>query len=828
MQSLQSPVETPTSLETPGAVVSAAADTPKFVCADPDHTDFAYTQLTDALMVNGLLALLLVGVLWPNVAPTTLLVWLSCVLATTVTGAWLVKAYLRSRLRDGQHRRWNSRLTGITSLNAVVWGICPLLMLGGLGIGQQAVVLFALVGAAVCALPALAHLRHAYLGYIAVLIVPCALWFSSQPDDVSFTLGVVLLLGAGVIAMLGRSYRHGVNTAFALATRNHSTRHSVPADERVVPTLESQIEQRERAETSVRDSESRFRDFAELGADLFWEIDTKLRYVRVLGHCEEVLGVPATDLIGQTAAELVGDNVEDLTKLEAHLAEIAALEPFSDFKYTFRRPDGRSVVLSSSGKPTFAANGAYIGYRGVARNITEAHSLSEKLHYQATHDALTGLYNRHELERRLTRVIDDATEQDSEHALCFLDMDQFKVVNDTCGHSSGDELLRQLADLFRTQVRNRDTLARLGGDEFALLLEHCSIDQAHRAVSGLREAVCNFKFEAHGRVFKLGASIGVVPIHKASGDMEQLMSDADSACYAAKEAGRNRIYVCRDGDDILSKRQGEMQWVSKITKALDDDRFCLYVQAIAPIRPSVPVRESMQLMFVDASEVEPLVAPTNSHFEVLVRMVDDDGSTIPPGAFLPAAEHYNLSPRLDRWVVRSTFDWLTANPAQLETLELCSINLSGNTLGDEEFGQFVVGELERTGVPASKVCFEITETAAIFRIAAATRLIEMLKDLGFKFALDDFGSGLSSFGYLKNLPVDILKIDGLFIRDITEDPINFALVKSINEVGQVMGKKTVAEFVENDEILNKLREIGVDFAQGYGIGKPRPIAELCS
>ena len=297
-------------------------------------------------------------------------------------------------------------------------------------------------------------------------------------------------------------------------------------------------------------------------------------------------------------------------------------------------------------------------------------------------------------------------------------------------------------------------------------------------MSGLRESVCDFKFESLGRTFQLGASIGVLPINKNSGGLEQVMSDADSACYAEKEAGRNRIYVCREGDDILLKRQGEMQWVSKITQALEQNRFCLYAQSIAPIKPLVAAKESVQLLFVDASELENIPPPAlDTHFELLISMVDEHGAIIPPGAFLPSAEHYNLSPRLDRWLIRTAFDWLTANPSCLDTLKLCSINLSGNSLGDEEFGQFVVDELARTNVPPSKICFEITETAAISRIASATRLINMLKELGFKFALDDFGSGLSSFGYLKNLPVDYLKIDGLFIRDIADNNINFAMVE---------------------------------------------------
>ena len=380
--------------------------------------------------------------------------------------------------------------------------------------------------------------------------------------------------------------------------------------------------------------------------------------------------------------------------------------------------------------------------------------------------------------------------------------------------------------LLKDYVRSRDTLARLGGDEFCLLLEHCSLEQATRVVNNLREAISEFRFEWEGRSFHVGISIGIIPITHLRGGLEQIMSSADSACYAAKEAGRNRIHVHRENDETLARRNGEMQWVSRISQALGQDQFVLYAQRIAKIEPITKARESVQLLVYEPDVELPAPTPSDSHLEILVRMLDDDGATIPPGAFLPAAECYNLSSKLDKWVIQATFDWLICDPRRLDKLTCCSINLSGNSLGEEDFADFVISELERTEIPPHKICFEVTETAAITRLGAATKLISRLKDLGCLFALDDFGSGLSSFGYLKNLPVDFLKIDGQFIRDIVSDPIDFSMVKSINEIGQIMGKQTIAEFVENDEILEKLREIGIDYAQGYGIGKPQPIETL--
>ena len=546
------------------------------------------------------------------------------------------------------------------------------------------------------------------------------------------------------------------------------------------------------ADTAGRERESRFREFAELGADLFWEVDTEMYYTHVFGRYLEIMGKSGEELLGSSRLDVLNSCVDNPVAHEAHLQTITEQLPFENYELAYTKPDGDVVVLSSCGKPVFDEQGRFTGYRGVARNITDAHQLSQRLKYQSTHDTLTDLTNRRELERRVERALDQTSRKEEGHVLCFMDLDQFKVVNDTCGHTTGDEMLRQLATLLKQYVRSRDTLARLGGDEFCLLLEHCSLDQATQVVDNLREAISEFRFEWEGRTFHVGVSIGIIPINRLSGGLEQIMSAADSACYAAKEAGRNRIYVYREDDETLAKRNVEMQWVSRITQALGQDQFVLYAQPISKVEPIVRARESVQLLVwqPDDEPVEPPPVP-DAHLEVLVRMLDDDGATIPPGAFLPAAERYNLSPKLDKWVVQATFDWLICDPDRLDRVQCCSINLSGNSLGEDDFADFVIGELQRTGIPAHKICFEITETAAISRLGAATRLISRLKELGCLFALDDFGSGLSSFGYLKNLPVDFLKIDG-----------------------QIMGKQTIAEFVENDDILERLREIGVDYAQG--------------
>jgi diguanylate cyclase (GGDEF)-like protein/PAS domain S-box-containing protein len=433
-------------------------------------------------------------------------------------------------------------------------------------------------------------------------------------------------------------------------------------------------------------------------------------------------------------------------------------------------------------------------------DVTEARALSQQLRFQAAHDALTGLVNRHEFENRLERAIKSADSARGEHAVCYLDLDQFKIINDTCGHVAGDELLRRLGRVLAQQVRRQDTLARLGGDEFGVLLENCSMHVAERVANALRRTIEDFRFAWEKQIFGIGVSIGVVPIQGIGQTVSSILSAADAACYAAKDRGRNRIHIYHEGDVEVARRHGEMRWVTRIQTALEENRFELARQPIVPLFAS---------------------ADDDTHYELLLRMRDEDGDIVAPEAFLPAAERYNLSIKLDRWVVREAFRLLTQDPEHLEKLFLCSINLSGVSLADEDFLIFVTTELASTGLPPAKVCFEITETAAIANLSGAMRFIEVLRRIGCRFALDDFGSGLSSFAYLKSLPVDFLKIDGVFVKDIVDDPIDRELVRSINQIGHVMGKRTIAEFVESEEILAALGEIGVDYAQGFELGKPK-------
>jgi diguanylate cyclase (GGDEF)-like protein len=434
--------------------------------------------------------------------------------------------------------------------------------------------------------------------------------------------------------------------------------------------------------------------------------------------------------------------------------------------------------------------------------ITRVSEKNRQLAYQASHDTLTGLINRREFEHRVERAIAHARVQTATHALLYLDLDQFKVVNDTCGHAAGDELLQQLAQILLSSVRYRDTLGRLGGDEFGMLLENCPLDKAVEIANKLLSAIDDFKFTWAGNSFTLGISIGVVPIDRSTTDIASTMSAADAACYIAKESGRNQVQIAHLGDRRLQERHGEMQWVARLNRAMDKDQFVLYFQPVIPCanKPG-----------------------TGRLVEILVRLIDDDGTIIAPGAFLPAAEKYNLLTNIDRWVIAHSLAWLAGNTNNDTALVTLSINLSGQTLGNPDMLKFIIDKMEETGTAPEQIIFEVTETSAITNITSATSFMLTLRGYGFRFSLDDFGSGLSSFTYLKKLPVDFLKIDGIFVRDILSDPVDFAMVKAISELGQLLGKEIIAEFVETQELADELRKMGVNYMQGHAYGKPQPL-----
>lgn len=463
-------------------------------------------------------------------------------------------------------------------------------------------------------------------------------------------------------------------------------------------------------------------------------------------------------------------------------------------------------LVEISAAPILTREGRATGVVVVCHNVTESRAMTARLMHQAHHDTLTGLFNRAYFEEKLASTLLEARNSQQLSTLLYLDLDQFKVINDSCSHLAGDELLRQIAKLVENIARKSDTVARLGGDEFGILLVDCAVEDAQRIATGLADALHVFRFNWHAKLFNVTASIGLVGIDAASVDLASILSAADTACFIAKDRGRNQIAVFEPDNAEIIRRHGEMDWVSRITQGLQENRFALYHQKISHIADDTHAGE---------------------HYELLLRLIEEDGRIVPPMAFIPAAERYNLMPAVDRWVIATFFDYAArrTNSVRGDTF---AINLSGTSINDPSFLSYIIAQFERSGASPHAICFEITETAAIANLTRATEFMTALKKMGCRFSLDDFGIGLSSFGYLKYLPVDYLKIDGSFVKGILSDRVDRAMVDAINRVGHIIGIQTIAEFVDNDKVLDELRNIGVDFAQGYGIHQPEPLVRIAA
>lgn len=522
----------------------------------------------------------------------------------------------------------------------------------------------------------------------------------------------------------------------------------------------------------------------------------------------------AEHLTGWTMAEAMGQRLESVFRVVDELTDAPITNPVAQCLQTLRPvylQDG-AVLLSRSGErhdvqdsaaPVRTASGHVIGAVLVFQDITGARALQRELAHSATHDALTGLPNRVWFEKHLRDACDSARQHGQHHVLCFIDLDRFKIVNDTAGHAAGDVLLRELGHVIRSQVRPRDLLARLGGDEFALLLLDCSIDQGERVCRKVIDAISDRRFPWEGRVYDVGASVGITAIDSEAAPVGELMSRADVACYAAKAAGRSRVSVYRRDESDAKRHHQELQVAAGIHSALDGNRFRLFAQEIRALKPA------------DAHTV---------HIEILVRMVDEQGELIMPGAFIPAAERYDLMGHIDRWVIHHVLRDYGAALQAVPGLTV-AVNLSANSLGEPFLLPFLHAELRASPLPASRIQLEITETALINNMAAASRLVGDMRRAGCTVALDDFGAGLSSFAYLKQFPVDYLKIDGSFIRQLSISAVDREIVSSINDIGRRLGIRTVAESVEDEATLDVLRAIGVDYAQGYAIGRPMPLEQ---
>ncbi len=553
------------------------------------------------------------------------------------------------------------------------------------------------------------------------------------------------------------------------------------------------ISQLKKEQQALSTALNRFKDFAECGADFFWETDFDMRLQFVSSGPDNRLFLPTGSYENRSFVDFFSIHFSEasLKELEIHLKRGAAFDMTCELN---RERDPRIVRII--GQPFFLPTRVFGGFRGTIADITDAQLRSEKLYFAAHHDALTGLLNVRAFETALQNAM-QSLQENEQHILCYLDLDFFKEVNDTVGHRAGDELLIQLADLFRKKVRANDILARIGGDEFAILLRHCGLDQARRLVQELHNSIRTFRFFWEGRTFELGLSIGLVEVTHSSLTVEEVLDFADQACYSAKRSGRNQIHVFGD-EDLTGKLVGDAMWLERFHNAVNEDNLVLFAQ---------PMKRLSQ-------------HGSRCAWEVLVRM-RSDGKLVVPEEFMSVVYRYQLANILDLWVVNKVIEWL-GRIAKEDGIpgEFYSVNISADSLCDRDFKAHVHSRLENQPEVAAHICFEITESTAMGNLDNAMKFINDMRRLGCRFALDDFGTGFSSLAHLKNLPVDYVKLDGLFVRGITEDAVDYGLVKAIQDIAGMMNIKTIAEYVESDAIEEKLREIGVDYLQGFHIGHP--------
>jgi diguanylate cyclase (GGDEF)-like protein/PAS domain S-box-containing protein len=537
------------------------------------------------------------------------------------------------------------------------------------------------------------------------------------------------------------------------------------------------------------------------------DIEGRLAYLNPAA--EKLLGVGRAQAVGRPLEDVVGlvdqndrKNLTDPVR-EAVGGGHGHPHNLSRRAVLLGKASGEERAIELAASPLRGESGELAGAVILLHDVTELRGLHRQMSYQATHDALTGLVNRREFERRLDEATEGARRGDAAHMLCYLDLDRFKIVNDTSGHLAGDSMLREVAKLLREAVRDSDTVSRLGGDEFGLLLVGCPLDKARQIADDVCRSIATYRFVWHDRVFNVGVSIGLIEIGREAGSVEQLLAAADSACYVAKKEGAGRVSVYSARDEALARSTGEIEWLQKLQSAIKDERFALYYQPIVSAYGNETDGPSM---------------------EVLLRMIDEAGAEIAPLEFVAAAERYRLMASVDRWVVQTTLTALSRNAFQLAQDRSVAINISAQTLCDPLFLEFVVECLDRTGVAPDQVCFEIAESAVIGNMEAARRFVGVLHGMGCKFTIDDFGSGVASFSSLKNLPLDYLKLDGSFMRNLARDSVSQTMVTAMINLARTLNFKIIAEQVEDSAALDVARKMGVDFVQGYVIARPAKLA----
>ncbi len=802
-----------------------------------DHADkilaeqikLLYRQAKSAFIATLCVATVLVAMLWDHVSHHWLVGWLIAQYLLTLIRYLCVLSYFQKRPIVSKSARWGRIFILGVFLSGVLWGIAGGIFFVAHSVVHQLSLALLLGGIAAGAMSTLSAYKNLFFIFIVPSILPYTYQVIMHESEVHVTIYLTYYLFFAILVYISKHLHHTLTDSLQLRFDNADLlSHLFEANDRqneINQILQDKIVEKELAENALTKANEQLenrvmeRTEALLLSNNVLQQEKELFRVTLASIGDAVITTDAAGnitflnpvaelLTGWCHSEAKNEPLRNIFNIKDMLTQHPIDNPIESCltlagKYggnqecRLIQKDKQECIVDYSVAPILDEKNHIVGKVLIFRDVTEQRKLTQKLAYQAAHDPLTGLLNREEFEVRLTNVLNTVRENDP-HALLYLDLDQFKVVNDTCGHSAGDEMLRQVTALLHSKLRARDTLARLGGDEFGIILEHCPQKEAANVAQMLREMVQDFRFQWQDKTFTIGVSIGLFPISQSNVSLSKVLSAADSACYAAKESGRNRVHTYESNDSLLLKRSGEMQWLPRLQRAIAEDRLCLYFQPIMPISKKIS---------------------NEKHGEVLLRLHDEQGKLVLPGAFLPSAERYDQMTIIDRWVVKHALELFKIFPDE-QTKNTYAINLSAQSLGDENFLDFIVDHVKAYKKSPANLCFEINENAALADLKSVVRFIETLKGLGCHFSMDDFGSGLSSFGYLKDIHIDYLKIDGRLVKDMSTDPIDRAMVEAIHNIGNVMELKTIAEWVEDANTVQLLEEMGVDYVQGFWLAKP--------